>query len=263
MFVPSGFDSTIAGIAQKGPFIPGASVTINEVDSFFGHEMRQIAEGCVVSNDGQFRLENVHSDSNCVKIKVTGYFLSEVTGGSSDNPITLAARTCSPSKANVNILTHLEIPRVDQLLMNHIDYNMAKAQAEREVLAAFGINAEENMPVAEEMTMLGESKYSAALLAISAMLQGGRDEKEMMNLANNLAEDIKGDGVWNDPNWKIKIADWIVGIDSSGKYSHIRNNVSSWNLGPVPEFEKIIRGFIPMAYGFEPCNASNAGKSHS
>jgi broad specificity phosphatase PhoE len=116
------------------------------------------------------------------------------------------------------------------------------------------------MPVAEEMSMLGESEYSAALLAISAMLQGGRDEREMMNLANNLAEDIKGDGVWNDPNWKIKIADWIVGIDSAGKYNRIHNNVSAWNLGPVPDFEKYIRGFIPIAYGFEPCNASNAGK---
>ncbi len=258
-FVPSGFDSTIEGIAQKGPFIPGASVTVQEVDSFFGHEMRQVADGCVIANDGQFVLNKVHSDSNCVKIKVTGLYRSELNGGSSDNPVTLAARTCSPSKANVNILTHLEIPRVDQLLMNHLDINTAKAQAEREVLAAFGINAGTDMPTAEEMTIFGNDEYSAGLLAISAMLLGGRDENEMMNLANNLAEDIKGDGVWNDPNWRIKIADWIVGIDSAGKYSNIRKNVSDWNLGPVPNFEKYMRGFIPLAYGFEPCTKSNAG----
>ena len=257
---PSGFDSPITGIAQKGPFVPGANVTVQEVDSFFGHEMRQIAEGCVVSNNGQFSLGNVHADSNCVKIKVTGYYKNELNGGTSASPVTLAARTCNPSKANVNILTHLEIPRVDQLLMNHIDINMAKAQAEREVLEAFGINdVQLENTSAEEISIFEDSDYSAALLAISAMLQGGRDEGEMMNLANNLAEDLKGDGVWNDPNWKIKIADWIVGVDSTNKYSHIRSNVESWNLGPVPNFEKYIQNFFPMAYGFGPCNSSNAG----
>ena len=258
-FVPSGFDAPIAGVAQKGPFIPGANITVQEIDSFFGHEMRQIAEGCVIGNAGQFRLDNVHSDSNCVKIKVTGHYLDELTGGSSDSPITLAARTCTPSKANVNILTHLEIPRIDQLMMSHIDYSIAKPQAEREILAAFGIDIAGDMPSAVEMNILDNSEYSAALIAISAMLKGGRDENEMMSLANNLAEDIKGDGVWNDPNWKIKIADWVVGFDSVGKYVNIRNNISAWGAETVPDFEKYMQAFFPMVYGFEPCNSSNAG----
>ncbi len=253
---------TIEGIAQKGPFVPGASVTIQEVDSFFGHEMNQVADGCTMASNGLFRLENVHYDSSCVKIKVTGFYRNELNGGASDTPVTLAARTCTPSKANVNILTHLEIPRVDQLLMNHIDFNLAKAQAEREVLAAFGIDTTKlgNMPTAEEMSVLGENDYSAALLAISIMMQGGRDETEMIGLVNNIAEDIKGDGVWNDPNWKIKIADWVVGIDSAEQYSKIRNNVAAWNLGPVPNFEKYLQAFFPMIYEFGPCTEANAGQ---
>lgn len=257
--VPSGFDAPIAGTAQKGPFIPGANITVQEIDSFFGHEMQQVAEGCVIGNAGQFRIDNVHSDSNCVKIKVTGHYLDELTGGSSDSPITLAARTCTPSKANVNILTHLEIPRIEQLTMSHIDYSIAKPQAEREILAAFGIDIAGDMPSAVEMDILDNSEYSAALIAISAMLKGGRDETEMMALANNLAEDIKGDGVWNDPNWKIKIADWVVGFDSAGKYANIRNNLTAWGAKTIPDFEKYMRGFFPIAYGFEPCNSSNAG----
>ena len=259
---PYGFNATIAGIAQKGPFVPGASIVVKEVDSFFGHEMRQVADGCVVGSDGGYRLENVHADSNCVKISVTGLYRSEITGGNSNAPITLSARTCSPSKVNVNILTHLEIPRVDQLLMCHIDFATAKAQAEREVLAAFGIDTAQfgNMPTAEEMSVLGNDEYSAAILAISAMLMGGRDETEMMGLVNNLAEDIKGDGVWNDPNWKIKIADWVVGVDSADKYQRIRENVAAWNLGPVPDFEKYMQAFFPMIYEFEPCTEANAGQ---
>ena len=82
----------------------------------------------------------------------------------------------------------------------------------------------------------------------------------MMGLVNNIAEDIKGDGVWNDPNWKIKIADWVVGIDSAEQYSKIRNNVAAWNLGPVPNFEKYLQAFFPMIYEFGPCTEANAGQ---
>jgi hypothetical protein len=91
------------------------------------------------------------------------------------------------------------------------------------------------------------------------MIQGERSENDMMNLANNLAEDIKGDGVWNDQNWKIQIADWIVGLDTLWKYNDIRNNVSSWGMG-IPNFERYMRAFIPIAYGFGPCTDANAGQ---
>ena len=207
-----------------------------------------------------------------MKIRVTGYYRNEITGNVSSNPITLAAKTCSPQHANVNILTHITIPRIEQLTMSNLPFAEAKAQAEREVFAAFGIDTVQlysqpyftdgrtDKPVAEDLDMFGSSEYSAALFAISAMIQGDRDENEMMNLANNLAEDIKGDGIWNDPNWKIKIADWVVGLDTLWKYNDIRNNASSWNLGPVPNFERDMRGFLPIAYGFEPCTDANAGQ---
>ena len=267
-----GFVSPIQGITQKGPFIFGANVTVTEANQIFSNETFQKAESCIFSNDGHYNLGEVHSNSNCVKIRVTGYYRNEITGNVSSNPITLAAKTCSPQHANVNILTHITIPRIEQLTMSNLPFAEAKAQAEREVFAAFGIDTVQlysqpyftdgrtDKPVAEDLDMFGSSEYSAALFAISAMIQGDRDENEMMNLANNLAEDIKGDGIWNDPNWKIKIADWVVGLDTLWKYNDIRNNASSWNLGPVPNFERYMRGFLPIAYGFEPCTDANAGQ---
>ena len=267
-----GFVSPIQGITQKGPFIFGANVTVTEANQIFSNETFQKAESCIFSNDGHYNLGDVYSNSNCVKIRVTGYYRNEITGNVSSNPITLAAKTCSPQHANVNILTHITIPRIEQLTMSNLPFAEAKAQAEREVFAAFGIDTVQlysqpyftdgrtDKPVAEDLDMFGSSEYSAALFAISAMIQGDRDENEMMNLANNLAEDIKGDGIWNDPNWKIKIADWVVGLDTLWKYNDIRNNASSWNLGPVPNFERYMRGFLPIAYGFEPCTDANAGQ---
>ena len=267
-----GFIAPIQGVAQKGPFVFGTSITVTEANNVFSNETYQKAEGCILSNDGHYTFNEVRSNANCVKIRATGYYRNEVTGKVSNNPITLAAKTCSPEHANVNILTHITIPRIEQLTINNIPFNEAKTQAEREVFAAFGIDTvplysqpyftdgRTDKPVAEDLDLFGNSEYSAALLAISAMFQGDRDENEMMNLVNTFAEDLKGDGVWNDPNWKIKIADWVVGLDTLWKYNDIRNNVSAWGLGPVPNFEKYMRAFIPVAYGFEACTDANAGQ---
>ena len=267
-----GFVSPIGGVAQKGPFIFGTSVTVTEANRQFTNETYQKAESCILTNDGRYSISEVYSNSDCVKIRATGYYRNEVTGKVSNNPITLAAKTCSPEHANINILSHITIPRIEQLTVSNIPFNEAKAQAEREVFAAFGIDTVQlysqpyfvdgrtDKPVAEDLDMFGNSDYSAVVLAISVMLQGDRSEDEMMNLVNTLAEDIKGDGIWNDPNWKIKIADWIVGLDSTQRFNEIKNNISSWNSNSVPDFEKYMRAFIPVAYDFEPCNESNVGQ---
>ena len=266
-----GFISPMAGVVQKGPFVFGTSVTVTEASKEFSNETYQKAEGCLLSNDGRYAFNEVRSNSNCVKIRATGFYRNEVTGKISDHPITLAAKTCSPEHANVNILSHITLPRIEQLTMNHIGFAEAKAQAEREAFAAFGIDTVQlysllyfddgrtDKPVAEDLDMFGNNEYSAALFAISAMIQGELGESDMMNLANNLAEDLKGDGVWNDPNWKVRIADWIVGLDSAGKFNEIRDNVSAWGVN-IPNFERYMRAFIPVAYGFEPCTGANAGQ---
>ena len=281
---------SIQGIVQNGPFIFGTSVVQNEASEMNFYRADGIghtASTCVQSNDGRYTLESVSTNSNYVKISATGFYRNMVTGGTSASPVTLSAlaKVANTSEdagatapirvrnsVNVNILTQLEIPRIEQLAMNHIDFAEAKAQAEREVFAAFGIDTVQlysqpyftdgrtDKPVAEDLEMFGNSEYSAALFAISVMLQGYRNENEMMNLVNTFAEDIKGDGIWNDPNWKIKIADWVVGLDTLWKYNVIRNNVSSWGVAAIPNFEKYMRAFIPVAYGFEACTDANAGK---
>lgn len=271
------YRATLSGTVRNGPFVFGSSVSLSEAreENFYRSESVSSGNACMVSNDGRYVMEEITTASDYAKISATGYYRNIVTGRTSGNPVTLSVLTKvagNGDSANVNVLTHLEIPRIEQLAMNHIEFGAAKAQAEREIFAAFGIDTAQlysqnfytdgrmEKPVAEDLDLVGNTDYSAALLAIAAMLQGDRNEGDMMNLINNLAEDIKGDGVWNDPNWKIKIADWVVGMDSSWKYNDIRNNVSAWGVGPVPNFEKYMRAFFPIAYGFEPCGASNAGK---
>ena len=281
---------SILGIVQNGPFVFGTSVVqneANEINFYRADGSGHTASTCVQTNDGRYTLESVSTNSNYVKISATGFYRNMVTGGTSASPVTLSALTKVANTSedagatvpirvrnsvNVNILTQLEIPRIEQLAMNHIDFTEAKAQAEHEIFAAFGIDTVQlysqpyftdgrmDKPIAEDLDMFGNSEYSAALFAISAMLQGDRSEADMMSLVNNLAEDIKGDGIWNDPNWKIKIADWVVGLDTLWKYNDIRNNVSSWGVAAIPNFERYMRAFVPIAYGFEACTDINAGQ---
>ena len=160
----------------------------------------------------------------------------------------LAERT-TPDSAAVDILDLLSEPRVEQLLMNHVPEELVYVQAKREAAAAFGIDS---------LQLASDS--GAVMLAVSAMVQNRASKDETLNFIRTLGEDLKGDGVWNDPNWKIKIADWIVGLDSSWRYNDVRNNAAPLYGGNVPYFERYMRAFIPMAYGFVPCNDANAGQ---
>ena len=142
-----------------------------------------------------------------------------------------------------NILDLLSRPRVEQLLMNHVPLDSAAEQAKYETLAAFGVDSLQFMMDSD-----------AVLLAISALVQNRFTKEETWNFISFLGEDLKGDGVWNDPNVKIQIADWEVGVDSAWRYNDIRNNVTAAYGGNVPNFERYMRSFIPLAYAFESCS---------
>ena len=159
----------------------------------------------------------------------------------------LADRMEADSTA-IDILDMLSEPRVEQLLMNHVPEELVHVQAKREAAAAFGIDS---------VQLASDS--GAVMLAVSAMVQNRASKEETQNFIRNLGEDLKGDGVWNDPNWKIRIADWVVGLDSSWRYNDVRNNAAPYYGGNVPYFERYMREFFPIAYGFEPCGATNAG----
>lgn len=161
----------------------------------------------------------------------------------------ILAERAAEDSTSVDILDMLSEPRVEQLLMNHVPEELVHVQAKREAAAAFGIDS---------VQLASDS--GAVMLAVSAMVQNRASKEETQNFIRNLGEDLKGDGVWNDPNWKIRIADWVVGLDSSWKYNDVRNNAAPFYGGNVPYFERYMREFFPIAYGFEPCDASNAGK---
>ncbi len=197
-------NKTITGLAQKGPFKSGSTVDIFELE-VDGKTFAQTGKNFTgkVSNDsGAFKISNVSLKSQYALLRVTGYFSSEINGESVLATLTAVTDLSKRENVNVNILTHLEYDRVLYLLGKGMNFTAAKKQAEREVLAAFGI--EGKFKNSEELNVFGDSDADAALVAISKLLLAGkkensnRDEEDLSGLLADIATDIEEDGEWND-----------------------------------------------------------------
>ena len=205
-------NKTITGLAQKGPFKSGSTVDIFELE-LDGKTFAQTGKSFMgkVSNDsGAFKISNVSLKSQYALLRVTGNFKSEINGESLHATLTAVTDLSKRENVNVNILTHLEYDRVLYLLGKGMNFTAAKKQAEREVLAAFGI--EVKFKNSEDLDVFGDSDADAALVAISKLVLAGdkketnRDEEDLSRLLTEIATDIEEDGEWNDYSGTIEKA---------------------------------------------------------
>ena len=297
---PRIWGAQILGIAEKGPFRYGTSVKLVELDSA-QHlaDSKRTHKTCILNADGNFSFDSVDLVSPYLRVKASGFFRNELTGGLSSSLVTLEAVVDVTRESlgdadvidsvNVNMLTHMEAPRVLKLVENsggNQPVRAVKAQALREILASFEIqwddsgnsssnnggnngwpgwnnNQQQQMLTtdgrfAEDIGLFDGDEYSGALLAISIMMQRKGSGNEMLPYTAGIADRIKGNGNWDDNNAKADLADWLMVLDTSGSYATIRNNIASWKMGPVPEFEKHLRRFWTKVYNFGECNSYNA-----
>ena len=281
----------LVGVAEKGPFRYGTSIKLIELDST-QHlaDSKRTHKTCILNGDGNYSFDSVDYVSPYLRVKANGYYRSELTGGLSPSPVTLEAVVDVTEKdtVNVNILTHMEAERVLKLVENsgnNQPIRAVKAQALRDILSSFDIQWEKSSGsgstggnggfggwnfggqqqqlttdgrFAEDIGLFDGDEYSGALLAISIMMQRKGSGSEMMSYAAGIADRIKGNGNWDDNNAKADLADWLMVLDTSGSYATIRNNIASWNMGEVPDFEKHLKRFWSRAYNFGDCNAQKA-----
>jgi hypothetical protein len=82
----------IVGIAEKGPFRYGTSVKLIELDSS-QHlaDSKRTHKTCILNADGNFSFDSVDFVSPYLRVKASGYFRNELTGGLSSSLVTLEA----------------------------------------------------------------------------------------------------------------------------------------------------------------------------
>ena len=244
--VPVSLD-TLTGLAQKGPFLKGGTVSLLGLSD--GRALKPtgvVYSADVIGDDGLFRLKDVELESQYAQLVAIGHYRNEMEGAKSDAAIRLRALTDLQKResANVNVLTHLEYERVYNLVTREkMTVEKAKRQAQKEVLAVFGIELKDYVP-SEDMDEFGETDADAALLAVSIILQNANSTVDLKSQLAEISAEIAETGEYTDENRLTWIADWIVKIDMSD----IRRNMSSWQSKNLANFEKFIDAFIAHVY---------------
>ncbi len=236
---------TISGSAQKGPFLNGTSITVYELDQNYTQTGNTFS-AVITDNTGSFQINNAALTSNFISIRADGFYFNEVCGSNSISQLTLfgIADISYATSLHVNILTHLEKPRVEYLLGTGMPFDSAKKVAQADVLNIFNISAS-GIQNSEYLDISDAGDGNAILLAISAILQGFRTESELSSLLSLIGGDIRSDGVINDTAAMSSIIDHAVLLDTAS----IRANITSYylNLGitpAIPSFEYYIQQFI-------------------
>ncbi len=265
---------SVAGVAEKGPFRYGASVSVVELDSVMRlADSERIHKTCITSADGRYSFDSMDLVSPYVRVEVNGYFKNELTGGLSSDLVTLRTVTdlTDHDSVNVNMLTHIEAARTMKLVEqtgNNTPIRMVKEKALQDVLYSFGITISGyndgalglgTSKIADEISLFDGDDFSAALIAISVMLQRHGSGQEMLMFADSIGQKIAGNGNWDDWDSRAKLADWLMVLDTSGAYQTIRNNLEALNLGDVADFEKYLRGFWTSTFQFPVCNVQSNG----
>jgi uncharacterized protein (TIGR02145 family) len=235
----------IAGEALKGPFVEGSAVTVQGIDCKTMKFSDEVFEGKVKSDKGDFAFDDVTLSSTCAVFEATGKYRSEITGKESAGEITLHALTDLKDRKNVNVnlLTELEYERVMYLVTEKgKTFADAKAQAEKEVLAAFGIAGD--FDNSEDLTIYESGDGNAALLAVSVLMQAETDVAGLGKRVEKFADSFAETGKWSDGETKAAIEEWQVAATADGTLDSIRKNVEGWDYADVvPAFEKYVEAF--------------------
>ena len=99
----------ISGVVQKGPFISGTTILMNELNE----ELSQTGKifTSAISNDlGFFEIKNIELNSSFVEFTASGFYFNEVEGAISNSQLTLTSLSDITDKntININVLTYLE-----------------------------------------------------------------------------------------------------------------------------------------------------------
>ncbi len=233
---------TINGLIQKGPFIRGSSITIQELnDVFTPTGTTYVTE--TIDDFGAFSIES-ELISSYLEIITQGFYFNEVAGALSSANLTLRAITelseCC-TNTNINILTTLERERVKYLVINEgKSFTEARTQAETEILSIFNIS-EENISNFNDMDISKEGSSNAILLAISVILQGSNSVAELSEFISKISLDILTDGTLDNAAHINELRNNAMNLDLTYVKTNLENRYTSLGLEvTIPNFEEYI-----------------------
>ncbi len=241
---------TFSGKVQKGPFISGTSITLNELNADLGQTGKSFTAS-IMSNDGAFEFSRIQIEPAPALLTANGFYFHELYGELSYAPVTLQAlvNLSGTSKVNVNIMTHLIKDRIMNLVSSGASFQVAKEQAQDELLAFFGITLPDGQTDFEIADISQESELNAVLLAVSVVVQRytmNMNEKpsltaELTQLLSNMSNDFKEDGLITTPFVKDTILHNISMANLPAIRQNLENRYAELGISAaVPGFEPYV-----------------------
>ena len=243
---------SFTGKVQKGPFVTGTIITVNELNENLGQTGKAFTTS-ITSDDGSFSLSNVEMESDLALLSGNGFYFNEVLGQLSSAQITLQAIADlrDEQTVNINALTHLTKARIETLVGEGKSFADAKRQAESEFQDFLGVTEHFNQGF-EQMSIASSGDFNAMLLAFSVILQRPSYNiavvptlpAELTWLMTSLSSDFAADGTVNDQAlidtllYNISIQDLVyIRRNIQNYYSELGQNVE------IPDFESYIAMF--------------------
>ena len=164
-------DKKIAGVSQKGPFVKGSEVTLQETSKKGNFEPtgREFTTK-TISDKGDFKFDEIDLESQYALLSVEGHYKREYTDDVSSCPMRLNAVSDLEKRetVNINLLTHFEYKRVLNLVKEGKSFAEAKKQAAKEVLGAFGVKID--VSSAEDLNIYNSTDGDRTLYNISRII---------------------------------------------------------------------------------------------
>ena len=243
---------TFSGKVQKGPFVTGTTITVNELNESLGQTGKAFTTS-ITSDDGSFSLNNIEMESNLALLSGNGFYFNEVLGQLSSAPITLQAIAdlTHAETVNINVLTHITKARIETLVRKGMSFSDAKRQAEGEFQDFLGVTNHFNQGF-EQMSIASQGDFNAMLLAFSIILERSSNNiavvptlpAELTWLMTSLSTDFAADGAVNDQ----ALVDTLLYNISLQDQRYIRRRIQNYYSGlglsvEIPNFESYIAMF--------------------
>ncbi|HQM85840.1 MAG TPA: DUF1566 domain-containing protein [bacterium] len=230
----------IAGFVQKGPFVQGSEIKIQELDN----SLVPTGTSYTISTTDDFGSFEMSREmtSNFVEVTASGFYFNEVSGALSTAPINfrVIADLSENKPVNINILTTIERERIKNLIESGKTFSEARTLAETEILTVF--NIKDIAGNFQEMDISKDGDANAVLLAVSVILQQGNGEAEMSELISKITQDIKSDGKLDGVSQQTEITENSKVLDLVSIRTNIETRYTGLGLTDVviPKFEDFV-----------------------
>ena len=243
---------SFSGKVQKGPFVTGTTINVNELNENLGQTGKAFTTS-ITSDDGSFSLANLEMESDLALLTANGFYFNEVLGQLSSAQITLQALAdlTDGSTVNINVLTHITKARIETLVREGMSFSDAKRKAEGEFQDFLGVTEHFNQGF-EQMSIASQGDFNAMLLAFSVILQRSTHfsdviptlPAELTWLMTNLSTDFADNGAIDNETLVDTLLYNISFQDQVYIRRHIQNYYSGLGLDvDIPDFESYITLF--------------------